>query len=307
MKFFLSSTYDDLVEHREKAANAIARLEQQVVRMEVFGARPVEATEVCAQEIKSCDAIIGIYAHRYGYVPEGSQISITEQEFLLAQSEGKLIFAFLVADDFPWRPSFIEHEPGITRLKEFKKRISSTLVRDTFSTPDDLAYKISATLGRFLISTKVKEQLEKIPQSAIVTTPNGRSQVARRAERLHSIFKNARILLVNDTPQQMQHVVTLLKGLLIDVEVVTSTEDALKALERRKFDLSISDMRRGSTFDAGIQFLNEALRRGMALPTIFTVGAYEPGKGVPPFAFGITNRIDELLNLVFDVLERTRG
>lgn len=44
MKIFISSTYKDLVDHRARTAEAIERLGQQGVRMEVFGARPNEAT-----------------------------------------------------------------------------------------------------------------------------------------------------------------------------------------------------------------------------------------------------------------------
>ena len=65
MKIFLSSTYQDLIGHREAAARAIERLGQQGVRMEVFGARPLEATSACIEEILDSDALIGIYAHRY--------------------------------------------------------------------------------------------------------------------------------------------------------------------------------------------------------------------------------------------------
>ena len=39
MKVFLSSTYSDLVEHRRAAIDAIERLGQHAVRMEIFGAR----------------------------------------------------------------------------------------------------------------------------------------------------------------------------------------------------------------------------------------------------------------------------
>jgi hypothetical protein len=48
-------------------------------------------------------------------------------------------------------------------------------------------------------------------------------------------------------------------------------------------------------------------QKGLHKPTVFTVGQYDPDRGTPPYAFGITNQIDELLNLLFDVLERVRG
>ena len=67
MRVFLSSTYEDLIEYRAKAANAIERLDQQGVRMEVFGARPESASAACFEEINSSDAIIGIYAGTHGF------------------------------------------------------------------------------------------------------------------------------------------------------------------------------------------------------------------------------------------------
>ena len=58
MKVFISSTYQDLTDYRKKAAEAIERLGQQGVRMEVFGARPEGATEVCRDEIDASDVFV---------------------------------------------------------------------------------------------------------------------------------------------------------------------------------------------------------------------------------------------------------
>jgi hypothetical protein len=60
MKIFLSSTYQDLSGYRDTAARAIERLGQHGVRMEVFGARPLETTEACFEEISDADALVGI-------------------------------------------------------------------------------------------------------------------------------------------------------------------------------------------------------------------------------------------------------
>jgi len=64
MKVFLSSTYQDLIAYRDAAERAIERLGQQGVRMEAFGARPLEATEACFEEIAASDALVGICAHQ---------------------------------------------------------------------------------------------------------------------------------------------------------------------------------------------------------------------------------------------------
>jgi CheY-like chemotaxis protein len=307
MKIFLSSTYQDLIGHREKAAGAIERLGQQGVRMEVFGARPLEATGACLQEISDSDALIGIYAHRYGHVPAGQSKSITEQEFEFAQEQKKPTFCFVVDEEYPWPPKHVELEPGRMRLQEFLRRLRETVVTDSFTTPEDLAFKVASSLGRFLLYRKVKDELEKIPARESVSTESGRSQVARRAARIEAVIRGGRLLLVNDIPEEMSHVAEILRDLGLDVHVETSSEDALRALSSATYHVVISDMQRGAVEDEGIRFLNRMREQGILIPVIFTVGRFDPALGIPPFAFGITNRVDECLNLVFDVLERTRG
>jgi CheY-like chemotaxis protein len=307
MKIFLSSTYVDLVEHRAKAAQAIERLGQQGVRMEVFGARPDEATATCLDEIDASDAFVGIYAHRYGYIADGSTTSITEQEFDFAREKNKPIFCFLVDENQPWLPAHIEQEPGRSKLNDFKRRVSETVVRDTFTTPEDLAYKVAASLGRFLLTRKIKEELENVPGSDSVSTPQGRDQVARRAARLETIIQGSQVLLVNDVPDEMRYVIAILRDLGIVVEIATTSDQALDLLARTHFDAVISDVRRGSIPDEGIRFFGRMRQANLHRPTIFTAGQYDPDRGTPPHAFGITNRVDELLNLLFDILERVRG
>jgi hypothetical protein len=70
MKIFLSSTYEDLKEHRAKAAQAIERLGQQGIRMEVFGARSEEATGVFGNFTSNCTSI--------NYSGRRSQRSVSE-------------------------------------------------------------------------------------------------------------------------------------------------------------------------------------------------------------------------------------
>jgi CheY-like chemotaxis protein len=201
----------------------------------------------------------------------------------------------------------MEPEPGKSKLKAFKNRIETKVVRDIFTTPEDLAYKLSACLGHFLITSKVKARLEDLPQSSDVTTEHGRNQVARRAARLQPIIRGGRVLLVNDVPAEMEWVIGILRGLGVVVEVATNSVDAISMLTQHQFDVVISDMRRGETPDEGMRFLNRMRLDGVYLPTIFTTGQYNPGRGTPAYAFGITNRVDELLNLLFDAFERMRG
>ena len=150
MKVFLSSTYSDLVDHRRAAAEALERLGQQVGRMEIFGARPEEPLAACLREIEDCHLFVGIYAHRYGYVPPDSNTSITEQELIHALKIGKPIFCFLVADEYAWPENLIDD--GVTLgMRPLKEKIRREFVVDTFREPLDLAVKVATSVGSFLV------------------------------------------------------------------------------------------------------------------------------------------------------------
>jgi CheY-like chemotaxis protein len=275
--------------------------------MEVFGARPLEATTASLEEILDSDALVGIYAHRYGYVPAGQSKAITEQEFDFALEKQKPTLCFVVDEEYPWPPKHVEAEPGRTRMRQFLQRLRERVVTDSFTSPEDLAFKVAASLGRFLLYRKVKDDLEKIPARESVSTEFGRSQVARRAARCENVIRDARLLVVNDIPDQMFHVIEILRDLGTKVRIETSSDGALGALSGDLYHVVISDMERDEVPDEGIRFLERMRQDGVRIPVIFTVGRFDPALGTPAFAFGITNRVDECLNLVFDALERTRG
>jgi CheY-like chemotaxis protein len=153
----------------------------------------------------------------------------------------------------------------------------------------------------------VKRKLDQASEVVPAGLESERTQVARRAERTAPFIQGARILLVNDVPGDMSYVVSLLESLKLSVMTTTSTGHAIAELHGPAFDVVVSDMRRDGDDGAGIALLHSIRSSGITTPVIFTVGHYQPERGVPGGAFGITNRVDELLNLVFDVLERTRG
>lgn len=153
----------------------------------------------------------------------------------------------------------------------------------------------------------VKAVLAKEAEKNRAGSEEQRTALARRAERLAGVLAGARVLLVNDEPDDMSAVIDILSSMKITVVVVTNTEAALKLLESKKYDVVVSDMSRGDDDKAGVELLNQSIKRGINRPTIFTVGYFEPRRGTPPFAFAITDKVDDLLNYVFDALERVRG
>src|SRR5947208_8626035 len=125
---FLSSTFLDLREHRKAVAAVLERLGLHVVWMERFGARPDEPMTACLGEVAGCDLFVGLYAHRYGFIPDGRAVSITEEEFEHARLQNKPVFCFFVQDDHPWPPPLIEGEPGRSKLTAFRGRVMNQVV-----------------------------------------------------------------------------------------------------------------------------------------------------------------------------------
>ena len=155
MKVFISSTYKDLIDYRTAAIRAVEGTNYQASKMEVFGARPDEPLDACLKEVEESDLFIGIYALRYGFVPEGADISITEKEYAHAKELGRPIYCFLLDEENQgWLTKWIEGEPGKTKLEDFKKRIQKQHVCADFTTPDDLRAKVANALSHFVASQK---------------------------------------------------------------------------------------------------------------------------------------------------------
>ena len=99
-KIYLSSTYGDLIGYREAVARALRTLENVEIRaMEDYVARDERPLEKCLRDVEWCDVYIGIFAHRYGYIPledNPERKSITELEYRKAVEAGKHKLIFLL-------------------------------------------------------------------------------------------------------------------------------------------------------------------------------------------------------------------
>lgn len=148
------------------------------------------------------------------------------------------------------------------------------------------------------------ELAEKSPQWKVEIPSIDKKRVITRTEKHLDLFKDVQILWIDDHPENNINESKMFHELKAQITHVVNTEEALNALRRKKYDLVISDMTRGSDNAAGLDLLNKFRRENKFTPIIFYVGVFDSEKGVPPQSFGITNRPDELLHLVLDALER---
>jgi hypothetical protein len=156
MKVYVSSTYQDLIEHRAAVDRALRRMGHDVIGMEQYVAEGSKPVDRCKADVRGSDAYVIIVAWRYGYVPGKDATpedprSITEIELAEAQANGKPVLAFLLDPDAPWPPNRVDAMGGTEGAGGDVSRLRSDLganyLAGIFRTPDDLATQVAAAVS----------------------------------------------------------------------------------------------------------------------------------------------------------------
>lgn len=148
---FISSTIIDLPAYREAVSDAIISLGLHPSGLERWPVGGKNSVELCKRMVEEAEIYIGVYAHRYGWRPEGDGTrSITEMEYDWAgevKRDGKPIprLCFIVKDNYPWPSDEIEIEANID-LKRFKAKVKANHA-GFFTTPDDLKAQVLLALA----------------------------------------------------------------------------------------------------------------------------------------------------------------
>ena len=127
----------------------------------------------------------------------------------------------------------------------------------------------------------------------------------RRLATSGALMKGARLLWVDDHPDEIVQESRVFEAAGARITRVRTTRDALSQLDKRNYDVVLSDIRRGDDGAAGLRFASALAQRQNAPPLIFYVGKMR--RPTPDTAFGITNRPSELVHLTLDVLARVRS
>ena len=158
----ISSTALDLPEHRAEVREACLAAGVFPIGMEQLPARDATGLAVSLEMVDKADLYLGIYAWRYGWVPDGSDISVTEMEFDRAierQKAGQLreLFIFTAHDDHPFTKKDIETgDVAQQKLAAFKAKASNGRVRKEFSSVEELRRLVSEALHEFHLRENAK-------------------------------------------------------------------------------------------------------------------------------------------------------
>jgi CheY-like chemotaxis protein len=121
---------------------------------------------------------------------------------------------------------------------------------------------------------------------------------------------NAKVLWVDDRPNNNVNERRALEAIGVDFVISTSTEDALSKMQNQKFDAIISDMGRPPDSKAGFTLLDNIRGSGNTTPYIIYAGSRAPehvAEARRRGAMGCTNRPDELFDYVLAAIGRRSG
>jgi hypothetical protein len=163
---YISSTYGDLADHRRAVAEILRKLGHSAVAMEDYVAADQRPLDKCLADVAACDIYIGIFAWRYGYVPEQGnpdQKSITELEYRKAVELKKPRLLFLLEEGAHWSPPLMDAFTGDNqqgqRIKELRAELVKELLAGCFSGTDQLAALVSAAVARWFDEQRQQSDL----------------------------------------------------------------------------------------------------------------------------------------------------
>ncbi|MEL7423200.1 MAG: DUF4062 domain-containing protein, partial [Bacteroidota bacterium] len=151
----ISSTVKDLPDYRSMVMDACLRADTFPKMMEHLPAANTDAIGVSLAMVDESDIYIGIFAHKYGYIPEGHDISITEMEYNRAVERGIPILIFIISDEVAVKPKDFEIGQAAVQLNILKEKLKREKVVAFFESPKDLRGLVIDSLG------DVKEQLQE--------------------------------------------------------------------------------------------------------------------------------------------------
>jgi CheY-like chemotaxis protein len=128
-----------------------------------------------------------------------------------------------------------------------------------------------------IVATATASRAWQSPSGEKVDVPRIRDTVDRvfTPEALDNMTGKA-ILWVDDKPANNELALRALRKFGLDIEQATNTEAAMAALQRRKFDLVISDMGRGDDMRAGYTLLKRLRDSGGKVPYFIFAGSDRP-------------------------------
>lgn len=193
-QIFISSTYNDLINERQKVRDAILSLNHFPVGMEVFGAANENQWEKIKKTLDTTDYYVLLLAFRYGSIIKSGPdagMSYTEKEYHYAEERGIPILAFVLDENAPISKNRIDanHQE---ELERFKQEVMGKHLIDRWTTQDDLASKVISALSNE-INTESRPGWVRLNSDRIIVNKLELLNLKNRIEELESENKSLKL------------------------------------------------------------------------------------------------------------------
>jgi Domain of unknown function (DUF4062) len=223
MRIFVSSTFEDLREHRAAAIRVLRQLGHEVLAMEDLVALSAAPLTKVLEMVDRSEAYVGIFAWRYGYIPrpgtpatppvqppdvDGAtygETSITHYEYLRAVQRKLPVMAFLLDEQCAWPPQLIDGFDTTRRnapanadaIRDLRQKLEQERVVGWFITPTDLEARVSAAVTMAGITRQLDLQEAAELRSTTGTAGDSSAEIeikhavmAADADQLHALKIN---------------------------------------------------------------------------------------------------------------------
>lgn len=197
---FVSSTFIDLEAHRRLVREAVLRLQLTFKALEFFGALPDTPKEECLRLVRASQVFLGIIGMRYGFIDDADGKSMTQLEYEEAQIVRLPTLIYLIDEEHhPVMPKHVDTGVGAEKLKAFKALLKSAHVVGSFTSPEDLAAKITQDIVRLVGAMTATPGAQVVPQ----IMANGASFHHLTAPRFEFLKQKVSGIYAHDVPDSV--------------------------------------------------------------------------------------------------------
>lgn len=173
-KVFVCSTFMDLRDYRVAVQEALQSVGATPILIEYEPSSGLTIDEKVGQLLRESDALLLILGHRYGSVVPDTDKSWVELEYEAAKREGKPLLAFMAAEDAPWSVNLVDRDRA--KIEQFRTRVLSDVVVQTFGSANELQIKVAHAIGRWVAAV----ERSSTPDSQATPEPSKREvQIVR--------------------------------------------------------------------------------------------------------------------------------
>ena len=170
-KAFVSSTFEDLKEHRAHVIRSLRKAGFVVDPMEDWPADSEEPKKFSQDRLAGCHLCILLVAFRRGYIPQGETRSITQLEYDAAVEQGVDIHPLLLDENAAWPRRYDELDKD-PQLRIWRDRLEKNHGKEVF-TLEPRSIDLTGALGRWL--TKRNGGQSKSEAVQRIEWPEGKS------------------------------------------------------------------------------------------------------------------------------------